>query len=707
MNDERKTRVVVALVVALTTAHLVYYLPRVVDDMFISLRYAENLVHGRGLVYNAGERIEGFSNPLWVLLQAVGLALRVEGVLWTKLLGVASLAAVHVGLYRLCTEVLGVRGLFGLVPNLALAGNSYVVAWTVLGLETPLHLALIVWCLVMVPRAAREGATRGERVATGALLVAMTASRPEGFAWALLAVGAELVLGPRAELVARGRRLAAFVAPAGVAVLLLLLARRVYYDDWVPHTYYAKAANASLQPRNVVVLWLGPRLEAAATLTSLALLCVAWIGDRRRLVLVGTVGLTLAFVASVEADWMPSLRHFLPLLVVAPLGLAWAASALCARGRPALAGLPIALAVAGASSTALLDMRSAGAELTSGKTVGYKTREKLSDALDSLRRVEPPHVAQMDEFSMGMVTQNFRVLEASSAPMAESWYVGRDIGALGYYTDVKVFETAGLFTPLLVEDEHWRQHRAPSEALLRAALQKKPIAIEWFEWAYAAGAKKALLAPWVVTFGLPGAPVDLELATPGPEPAEILRRYERSLDKFPRSFLLATLYGESVGGAMARRTRIVRDLVRELEAMGPAPEGAVPREGTFDAGALSMRGCTLTPARVHPGEQVTLRCWLDVLREVRVGWRFFVHFVDPTGALVFGADHTPPLSPPWKWARGQHVRDFVRFTVPPDGKVGTYGMRIGLYLDAGRASAAGPASEAGDRLIGPFLEVVR
>jgi hypothetical protein len=41
------------------------------EDMMISMRYARNLADGAGLVWNAGgERIEGFSNPLWVLVMA-------------------------------------------------------------------------------------------------------------------------------------------------------------------------------------------------------------------------------------------------------------------------------------------------------------------------------------------------------------------------------------------------------------------------------------------------------------------------------------------------------------------------------------------------------------------------------------------------------------------------------------------------------------
>lgn len=38
------------------------------DDAMISMRYAKNLAHGLGLVWNpGGERVEGFTNPLWVL----------------------------------------------------------------------------------------------------------------------------------------------------------------------------------------------------------------------------------------------------------------------------------------------------------------------------------------------------------------------------------------------------------------------------------------------------------------------------------------------------------------------------------------------------------------------------------------------------------------------------------------------------------------
>src|SRR5687768_14072925 len=41
------------------------------DDMMISMRYAQNLANGDGLVYNpGGERVEGYSNAGWLLVMA-------------------------------------------------------------------------------------------------------------------------------------------------------------------------------------------------------------------------------------------------------------------------------------------------------------------------------------------------------------------------------------------------------------------------------------------------------------------------------------------------------------------------------------------------------------------------------------------------------------------------------------------------------------
>ena len=44
--------------------------PRTIDDAFITFRYARNIVHGVGFIYNAGERVLGTTTPLYTLWMA-------------------------------------------------------------------------------------------------------------------------------------------------------------------------------------------------------------------------------------------------------------------------------------------------------------------------------------------------------------------------------------------------------------------------------------------------------------------------------------------------------------------------------------------------------------------------------------------------------------------------------------------------------------
>ena len=53
-------------------AHTVYLQPWTLDDAYISFRYAEHFCQGKGIVYNEGERVEGYTTFLWVFLLGLG-----------------------------------------------------------------------------------------------------------------------------------------------------------------------------------------------------------------------------------------------------------------------------------------------------------------------------------------------------------------------------------------------------------------------------------------------------------------------------------------------------------------------------------------------------------------------------------------------------------------------------------------------------------
>jgi len=59
------------------------------DDAFIDFRVVHNILSGYGPVYNPGERIEAYSDPLWVFLLTVfsGLLRFIDVEWWSVLLG--------------------------------------------------------------------------------------------------------------------------------------------------------------------------------------------------------------------------------------------------------------------------------------------------------------------------------------------------------------------------------------------------------------------------------------------------------------------------------------------------------------------------------------------------------------------------------------------------------------------------------------------
>ena len=59
----------------------------VCDDAFITFRYVQNLLGGNGLVYNVGERVEGYTHFLWLLLVALFRWMGFEPIAITQVLG--------------------------------------------------------------------------------------------------------------------------------------------------------------------------------------------------------------------------------------------------------------------------------------------------------------------------------------------------------------------------------------------------------------------------------------------------------------------------------------------------------------------------------------------------------------------------------------------------------------------------------------------
>ncbi|MEX2144541.1 MAG: hypothetical protein WD740_08095 [Anaerolineales bacterium] len=212
------------------------------DDAMISMQYAKNLAQGQGLVWNAGgERVEGFSNPLWVLLMAGIHVLPIplaQTSLYVKLISLLFLLLNLAVVKWLAEELTNNK----FVPLLAAFFTAFYFPlnnWSLQGMEVGLEALLLSSALLLGVRAFKRNIFSPWMAVLFGLgvLLRMDAAAP-----ALAATAAFAWIDPkrRKEHLIWGLGAVAFVLGT------LTLFRINYYGDWLPNTYYLKLGGVSL-----------------------------------------------------------------------------------------------------------------------------------------------------------------------------------------------------------------------------------------------------------------------------------------------------------------------------------------------------------------------------------------------------------------------------------------------------------------------------
>lgn len=273
------------------------------DDSFISFRYAARLAEGDGLTWNAGERVEGYTNFLWVVAMATGISAGVAPEVLSVVLGIGSGLLVLGTLVWLSWQA-GARGAWLWLAPAGLALSRTFAAWSTGGLETMAFAASVLLALVVFAR-------RGATPASGVLLACATLLRPDG---AVFAVVCGLFALHDAWRGRDMKRLAAWLLPYVLVVGGHLLWRRAYYGFWLPNTFYAKVSGVWWEQAQHYfgAFFSDYRLHLFLPL----LLTVAFFGKRLHAVFAAAIALYSLFLAAVGGDVF-EFRLLVPLLPLA------------------------------------------------------------------------------------------------------------------------------------------------------------------------------------------------------------------------------------------------------------------------------------------------------------------------------------------------------------------------------------------------------
>ncbi|MEM6795070.1 MAG: hypothetical protein AAF725_13920 [Acidobacteriota bacterium] len=397
------------------------------DDAYISFRYAENWASGHGLVFNLGERVEGYTNFLWTwilgCLRAFGGA---DLETSSQVLGVLSFSVALVASHRLASLALA-DPVKALCAPALLATHYSFVRFATGGLETSTQAALITLCFALACGFLESGRppSLGALLALGLLATAAVLLRLDSALPVGLASSAALVsVGRLPSARRRFAGLAALSIPGLLLILIWLFYKAAFYGDLLPNTFYAKATGVSMHHYGLAFLGLFARQYFLLPLLPLWLIGAA-ISLRRleksQTLLVVAVLSWCAYMVKVGGGFM-EFRLLMPVLPLFAVSLVHGVFTVLPRRRvlslALLAILPVASAVHASS------YRSFGTVLATSSMA---------------KQVDDP---SFDWSDVGRALRHF--FGQADEPVV---IAATPIGAIGYFSNLPLIDMHGLVDP--------------------------------------------------------------------------------------------------------------------------------------------------------------------------------------------------------------------------------------------------------------------
>ncbi|HEX2569075.1 MAG TPA: hypothetical protein VH877_05895 [Polyangia bacterium] len=295
----------------------------VTDDAFISFVYARNLAEHGQLVFNLGERVEGYTNFLWTVFLAgwmrLGWQPESSSIVWGVLCALGTMLVCG----RLVSQAHrrpAWTSPWEAVPALFLAALPGYACWSSGGLETQLFTFLVTLGSALHLAASEE---EGPGPAAGLVFGLAALTRPEGNLFFALALAHRQVerwrqVGKTGRFWPSRRELLSIACFLALVVPHFLW-RHHYYGWWLPNTFYIKSSGGrGAWGRGLY--YLRRATEQHALWAPLALLLLGWAATTarpvRRLASYTTlfVAVFALYVISVGGDFMGLFRFSMPVV---------------------------------------------------------------------------------------------------------------------------------------------------------------------------------------------------------------------------------------------------------------------------------------------------------------------------------------------------------------------------------------------------------
>jgi len=297
-----------------------YFWDFIIDDAFISFRYAKNLYQHNQLVFNINELpVEGYSNFLWVIWIYFGFILGFEPILFSKISG---MIFTHICLYILYKLGLLLKKskISSAIIVIFYTCLSNVALWSIGGLETSLFILLL---LIAVYFFIANLIRTTSYYIIGASFFFSLASLTRHEATIVYAISIIFLIGiqiKKRDLFSYGGiiKVLLMVSSGGLIYMPYFIWRVNYYNSILPHTFLVKST-----PITFVFL-----LEQFMFYLPLILIILPGIFlilvrikkqkffyhlDPKNIYLIMVIS-TFSFILFFLSSWMPGFRFAIPII---------------------------------------------------------------------------------------------------------------------------------------------------------------------------------------------------------------------------------------------------------------------------------------------------------------------------------------------------------------------------------------------------------
>ncbi len=301
-----------------------------VDDAYISFRYGRNFIQGNGLVFNTGEKVEGYTNFLWTIITSPFTIIETVDISYFALLLGFVFTLINISVILKIIRLFSLYFLnkpayLILLPVIFFVLDDSVAFWAIGGMEFPLYTLFILSAAYYYFRINEKP---NSHILVTVFFILCTLTRPEGNLLFALTIFHMMM---KHKYINSFRK--KIIQMTGLYLLFALVYygfKYFYYGHFIPNTFFAKGVT-DIQMNLILgfkylALCIGSRFYIFIFILFIPF--KSDFRDFRLSYLLFFTGVYVFYLIIVGGDWMIANRFFVPLIpflyILSTIGITYA-----------------------------------------------------------------------------------------------------------------------------------------------------------------------------------------------------------------------------------------------------------------------------------------------------------------------------------------------------------------------------------------------